>query len=203
MNAELTAKSILVRTPALWVYNQWQVLRWNFGGKTIPDVVKEQTVKEYAERFQLHTFIETGTYLGKMVNAVKDVFEQVYSIELSNELYQYTERRFAKNYNIGILHGDSGEVLENLLPHIHKPCLFWLDGHYSGGETARGDLITPIQKELHWIFNHSLSDVILIDDARLFTGENDYPTIAKLQIASKLVGYNSFEVKDDIIRVWR
>ena len=105
--------------------------------------------------------------------------------------------------HITILHGDSGEVLEQVLARINKPCLFWLDGHYSGGVTAKGSLETPIQKELTHIFNHpqAHNHIILIDDARLFTGQDDYPALQFLQDLTISAGFDVYEVKDDIIRI--
>jgi len=105
--------------------------------------------------------------------------------------------------NITIIHGDSGEVLGEVLAHINQPCLFWLDGHYSGGITVKGELETPIRRELSHIFRHSIAGchVIIIDDARGFTGEYDYPTIEELRDISRLAGFDSFEVKNDIIRI--
>jgi len=94
-------KSILRRTPALLVYQQYQqrklMQEWVRSGMPVPppDVVKQRTVKEYAKRFGLHTFVETGTFMGGMVDAVKDVFCQIYSIELGLELYENAKRRFA------------------------------------------------------------------------------------------------------------
>jgi hypothetical protein len=84
--------------------------------------------------------------------------------------------------------------------------LFWLDAHYypnSGGTTAKGELETPIIKELHCILNHPVEGhVILIDDAREFPGRNNYPTIAQLQdLIVKRHPNRAFEVKDDIIRI--
>ena len=75
------------------------------------------------------------------------------------------------------MHGDSGEILPELLNNINEPILFWLDGHYSAGNTSKGSLNTPIIKELVTIFQHPIKQhIILIDDARLFNGADDYPT---------------------------
>lgn len=168
-----------------------------------PHLVKQQIIQEYARKLDLKVFVETGTYMGDMVNAVKDVFEKIYSIELGAELCRSAKERFAASQHITILEGDSGQVLEELLPCINESCLFWLDGHYSAGNTAKGDLETPIQQELSHIFKQSVDyeHLILIDDARCFTGEADYPTIASLETWSKTAGFNYFEVKDDIIRI--
>lgn len=85
---------------------------------------------------------------------------------------------------------------------VTAPCLFWLDGHYSGGGTAQAHLDTPIIQELGTIFDHPVSThVILIDDARLFDGTHDYPTIEQLRkfFAEKRPQYH-FSVVNDIIR---
>ena len=97
------------------------------------------------------------------------------------------------------------KVLPSLLTLIREPCLFWLDAHYSEGITVKSDLNTPILEELKHIFAHTIrGHVILIDDARCFTGREDYPTgeELKLFVAKKRPGW-IFEVKDDIIRIHR
>jgi len=140
-----------------------------------------------------------------MVNAVKDVFAQIYSIELGMEIYQKAKNRFAGIKKITILQGDSGEVLKELLAHINSPCLFWLDAHYSPG-TAKGNIETPIVKELTNIFEHPLATrhVILIDDASWYTGERDYPTIDTLRHMAESAGLDAFEVnKANIICIHR
>ena len=106
--------------------------------------------------------------------------------------------------NVDIIQGDSGKVFPAILPQIEEPCLFWLDGHYSAGITAKGQLETPIIEELQAIFNHpeKTNHVILIDDARCFTGENDYPELSELkELVAKNLPNHIWEVKDDIIRI--
>ncbi|HTZ39799.1 MAG TPA: tetratricopeptide repeat protein [Syntrophales bacterium] len=47
--------------------------------------------------------------------------------------------------------------------------LFWLDGHYSEGVTAKGDENTPVMNEIRAIRDSRITDaVILIDDLRFF-----------------------------------
>ena len=181
--------------------------RWLQAGKNFPPphLAKQQIIREYAQRFNIPVFIETGTYLGDMVNAVKDIFDEIYSIELGMELSQQAKKRFANAKHITILQGDSGEVLKDVLAYVEKPCLFWLDSHYSAGITSKGNLTTPIQKELVHILNHPMvhSHRILIDDARSFTGEGDYPSIRFLQDLVTSAGFDNFQVKDDIIRIYK
>lgn len=116
-----------------------------------------------------------------MVEAMKCYFDRIYSIELSNELYEKAKMRFDGDRRIKIIHGDSGVALGKLLRRIDQPALFWLDGHYSGGVTAKGDKDTPIYEELNHIFSTQNSGhVVIIDDARCFGTDPAYPTIKEL-----------------------
>jgi len=180
---------------------------WLKNGKPVPPphIVKQLAVREYAERFRLGCLVETGTYLGEMIEAVRGMFDRIYSIELDAALYDGARKKFRRYRQITLLHGDSGTVLKDVLAELDRPALFWLDGHYSGGETARGELETPVMKELENIYRHphARNHVILIDDARCFDNERDYPGIATIEASAKAAGYDRVEVKDDIIRLSR
>ena len=167
-----------------------------------PPIVKRQTILEYAEKFKLTTLVETGTYLGDTVYSMKDRFTRIASIELSQELYERAKARFQRVPHVTIHHGDSATVLPRVLTDIHAPCLFWLDGHYSGGQTALADKETPILAELEAVASHSVKGhVILIDDAREFVG-GDYPTIPALRtLVTQCLHEYSMAVKDDMIRI--
>jgi len=168
-----------------------------------PRSIKENTVRFYGKKTNFQTFIETGTFLGDMILAVKNKFEKIYSIELSNKLHSRAKEYFKKNKHITCLQGDSGIELQKLLGKINNPCLFWLDAHYSGGITAKGTLDTPIVKELEYIFNHPCEGhLILIDDARFFVGKDGYPEISELEsyVKKQKIDYTFF-VKNDIIHI--
>lgn len=167
-----------------------------------PESVKRQTLAAYGTAFQIDTLIETGTFMGETMHALEKHFRKLYSIELSHELAVRAQDRFRKHSKIKIIEGDSGAVLPALLSNIRTRCLFWLDGHYSGGVTAQGNIDTPIIQELHTIFSHPIRDhVILIDDARLFNGTEDYPTIDKLkQLIAEMRPDFQFSVVNDIVR---
>lgn len=199
---------LLKLTPAYSFYRFFQrnaYEKWEKKGRPVPppNVVKQHIVKTYAQRFSCDTFIETGTYLGEMVLATKDIFSMIISIELDRILAERAKKKFSNYKHISIIHGDSSTVLKDVLADIECPCLFWLDSHYSGGLTAKGTFETPVIEELKHIFNHSIKDhVILIDDARFFTGENDYPKLEELCdfVLTERPGWN-FEIKYDIIRI--
>jgi hypothetical protein len=152
---------------------------------------KRATLEEYRQRYGLTTLVETGTLFGDTVEATRAAFERVVSIELSADLAAKARERFRDAANVTILQGDSGEVLPTVLDGLTGPALFWLDGHYSGSfesksrgvvNTARGTLQTPVVNELLAVLARpGRGHVILIDDARLFDGTNDYPTIDEVQ----------------------
>ncbi|OHB77310.1 MAG: hypothetical protein A2Z34_00220 [Planctomycetes bacterium RBG_16_59_8] len=165
---------------------------------------KERAVRKYLAWYSLRILIETGTYRGDMVEAMKRSFDRIYSIELDPILFEKARLRFKDTTHVSILHGDSGEALARLLPGIHEPVLFWLDAHYSEGDTARGKRETPIVNEIGSILSHPVKrHVILIDDARCFAGENDYPTVEEIVRMTRTVLPDAVvEVRDDIIRIY-
>lgn len=181
--------------------------KWKESGAVppLPNLGKQRVVIEYLKRFSIDTFIETGTYKGKMVYAVIPHVKEIYSVELDNTHFQNARKRFRGYPNIHILHGQSGEILPKILGDIDRPCLFWLDAHWSGGSTAKGTVDTPIVQELKCVVNHVKADkhIILIDDARCFTGKNDYPTLEFLKkYISGMFPDWIFEINDDIIRIY-
>jgi len=181
-----------------------ELVRWIKNGRVPPSphLVKQSTIQEYKKEYSIKVLIETGTYLGDMVQAQKHSFKEVYSIELAEHLYKRAKKRFRTDTNVTIIQGDSGKVLPKLLSKIEEPAIFWLDGHYSSGLTAKGDKNCPIYQELDAILtNQMFNHILLIDDARCFIGENDYPTITELTsfIENKNPEYK-VEVKNDIIR---
>jgi len=169
----------------------------------MPHYGKQMVVKEYAETFRPEVFIETGTYTGHMVYAMLDQFKEIYSIELDRCFMKKAKKKYAGYDYVHIIHGQSGERLRKILKNLNKSCLFWLDAHWSGGATARGNLETPIIQELETILNHqnAANHILLIDDARCFTGENDYPSLDTLKSFVLHIRPSwIFQVKDDIIR---
>jgi hypothetical protein len=163
---------------------------------------KQQAVKYYRQKYNHKIFIETGTFQGDMVEAQKENFEQLFSIELSEDLWRYSASRFSHFNKIKILHGDSGTVLNQITKDLEQPAIFWLDGHYSEGITAKGETECPIFGEIDAIFRFKkLNHVILVDDARCFTGVGDWPTVE--EVTSYVQKYDrayKVEVLSDIIR---
>lgn len=167
-------------------------------------LVKQNNIDSYRKEYGFNTLIETGTFLGDMVQAQLKHFEQIVSIELGKELHRDAVKRFEQYPHVRILQGDSGLVLKELIKEINAPALFWLDGHYSAGITAKGDKDTPVLDELRTILSSPYEHGILIDDARLFIGQKDYPTIDELSaFVMQIAPDRMVAVADDIIRIFK
>jgi hypothetical protein len=130
-------------------------------------------------------FIETGTYMGNTIFEMEKYFEELHTIELSKYYYNHTKNKYNGN-KINFYFGDSSKVLTDILPLITKPTIFFLDGHWSSGDTAKGDKDCPLKEELISINKYFLQNgIIIIDDCRLFgkckkTGNNeDWSDITK------------------------
>jgi hypothetical protein len=179
--------------------------KWTLAGQPVPPThgLKHHVLKQHALEFQLDTLIETGTFLGNMIASTASLFKHIYSIELDEELYNSAKTRFARVPHITLLHGDSAQLLPAVLASISHPCLFWLDAHYSGGITAKGAVETPILSELACILSHRLHNhVVLIDDAREFTGAHDYPTLTAVRdLVAQHRPQSVIRVQHDIIRI--
>ena len=178
---------------------------WSVGGRrgAPPHFVKRRVVLEHARRHSLRTLVETGTYRGDMVEAMRREFDRVISIELSAPLAAAARERFRNAANVTIEQGDSGTVLPRILASLEGPALFWLDGHWSGGETARGERDTPVLAELEHLFaDPRPGHVVLVDDARLFDGIAGYPTIENLKdLVRRRRPEWRVSVADDVIRL--
>jgi hypothetical protein len=186
------------------VKNLTLLKKWIEQGRPLPTphLYKQQVILDYRKKYGSSILIETGTYLGDMVEAQKKYFEQVVSIELGPSLYEKARKRFKKDKHVKIFQGDSGKILPSIMKDVDRPAIFWLDGHYSKGITAKGEKECPIFEELRAIFNGSnLHHVLLIDDARCFTGSGDYPTIEEVSdfILQRNNKY-SISIKHDIIQ---
>jgi hypothetical protein len=54
------------------------------------------------------------------------------------------------------------------LPENKEKVIFWLDGHFSSGDTGKGINDCPLIEELRVIDSNCHNSLIIIDDYRLF-----------------------------------
>ena len=125
---------------------------------------KHALLLHLAKKFNLRTFVETGTHWGGTLKAMQPHFKELYSIELSEHWYQHAIGMFWNVRNVCLIQGDSGVELEKLLDRVpdQRP-LFWLDAHYSGGDTALAP-VDPLVSEVQAIIRLRPNALIVIDD---------------------------------------
>ena len=166
--------------------------------------VKHRIILQHARLHGLRTLVETGTFQGDTVAACLDAFDDIYSIELSHDLFEQVAERFAGVPRVHLFEGDSGIVLPQLLETtVDGPALFWLDGHFCFGESAGGAADPPVGKELAAVLRHPVhGHVVLIDDARFFGHRKGYPSLAQIRsLVAAARPASDVTVADDIIRI--
>jgi hypothetical protein len=120
------------------------------------------------DRLGVRRVVETGTYRGLTARALAPLFESVVTIELSERLYERTAVTLRDIPNVEALQGHSAELLAAIARH-EMPTLYFLDAHWSAGNTAGSTEECPVLDELAAIGRGHPDDCLVIDDARLFT----------------------------------
>jgi len=113
-------------------------------------------------------FIETGSNQGNSIQLALDSgFEEIYSIELFEPLYNSCVQRFKNNTNVHLFLGNSPIELKKLfLKMPNTKFTFWLDAH--------DDYTTPLMEELELILSRGVDgELIYIDDMRLYNNFNE------------------------------
>jgi hypothetical protein len=129
-----------------------------------------QLIKGYDNNFfnTYPIFIESGTYLGNTTFAMEPYFKEIHTIEIKEDIFKKTKSKYNGN-KINFWLGDSSKLLKYVSKKVEDPCVFFLDGHWSAGNTGKGDKDCPLYEELKEIMNYFKQNVIvIIDDLRLF-----------------------------------
>lgn len=165
------------------------IVEWAVTGEPAfpPPPLKVLTLVHAMRQHGCRVFVETGTYFGDTTAVMAQRGHRVHTIELSPEIHRAAAARFAGDPRVTCLLGDSAALLPGIVEQLEEPALFWLDGHYSGGPTAKGGLDTPIMAELECLKRARREkagvidrSAIFIDDTREF-GSGDYPTLAAVE----------------------
>jgi hypothetical protein len=125
----------------------------------------KELVGRLAKAEKLNLFIETGTYYGETASWAASIFKKVITIEASEKIYNQAKDKLASYTNLSHLFGDSAELLNPGI--ITEPAIFWLDAHYSAGDTYEKN--NPLLTEIETINRSAHNAYILVDDARLIT----------------------------------
>ncbi len=144
----------------------WRRRRWQ---SPAPLAVKRAVLRR--NHIPGATWVETGTYRGDTTDFLSRFATHVYTIEPAAPLAARARLRFESRSTVTVIEGTSEAKLERVLGSIQGPVCFWLDGHYSAGETYRGTEDSPIRSELNVISKRlGLFPAVrvLVDDWRCF-----------------------------------
>lgn len=126
--------------------------------------------------------VETGTYLGNTSMRCSRHFSKVFTIELDDQLFEKARSYLSTRGNIECIHGDATKELKPILSRDDcKNVVIFLDGHFSSGVTAHGDVPEPACELLEELsqFKEKICGIV-VDDFRLFGVEKDWPTKSEL-----------------------
>ena len=174
------------------IYAKRLLLNWWAEGRPAPPPhdVKLSAILYLADRIDATVLVETGSYLGDTLRAMRERFDLIISIEIAPKFAQPLQREFAHDNNVRVILGDSGIELPNILAEIKQPTIFWLDAHYSGGSTL-GSGYVPIYAEIDTIARLAPEKhAILIDDLKNFDGTEGYPTAIALVGRLRALNYD-------------
>lgn len=132
--------------------------------------LEPKLVEHLKQVLPLSIFVETGTFEGETVNKVIFLFEEIYTVELSEEYYLRSSEKFQGQKSVKVYHDSSERLLQTLCPSlIDKSVVYWLDAHWCVADNTSGyHSQCPLLQELNAIQALNAQSVILIDDARLF-----------------------------------
>jgi hypothetical protein len=150
-------------------------------------LTKYRVISALARRVGATCLIETGTFLGVTAARCARSFDTVLTVELDAQLAARAAKVLAGLRNVTVYHGDAVTLLPQMLAHpgAGKTVVF-LDAHYCGGNSARGDVPEPALAELDILASHRDRIVgIVIDDFRCFGVEDGFPTKAQLLAAAE------------------
>lgn len=182
------------------------LVRWMIAGApaALPPPLKRRFIAKQAGLDS--DWIETGTYRGLTTKFLARRFprSRIVTIEPADALYHAAKQFLAEIPNITVLHGDSAKILGDAITRVGDHVTFFLDGHFSGGETFQNEHACPIPSELEFIRRHAgklKKSTILIDDARLLHAhtQTGYPSPAQLSEWASQNGYSLREEHDMFI----
>lgn len=166
--------------------------------------IPREIAKKIQEKCGLEVFIETGTYLGNTSQWASKYFKEVYTIELSKELFLAAVENLRTCSNVKVFHGNSADEISKILKTVgERSALIWLDAHFSGNKTSGAHEEAPLSKELKILMEQKNHFYILIDDARfilspLSSDPSEYPSLTELVGLVDATRYSIFSFQDVI-----
>jgi len=155
------------------------------------------------DEYNLNTFVETGTYVGRTALWASSRFKMVYTIESDSDIYFRAQKVLGGIRNVKLFMGLSQDMLPIVMNMFTGLALVWLDAHWSKdlGYEKFPEVICPVLQEIEAFSKDPRRHVILIDDLRLFSGKHGWPTVTQLEEQLKKAGKEVSYEEDVIVAV--
>jgi hypothetical protein len=168
---------------------------------------KVRQIRALAQRTNSRIFIEAGTFLGNTAMRCSRSFDSVITMELDPALFKQAKAYLSQRKNVLCLEGDALKILPSVLERNDvRDALVFLDGHFSGGVTAHGELAEPACEEIIVLAKHrDKINAVVVDDFRCFGRDKGWPKrSALLETIEKSFG-DAFDytVHLDQVLIWR
>lgn len=145
------------------------------------DVVKRSQLLDLFHRRNHRVFVESGTYLAGTVEYFLPFASRIVSVEIDPALHHRAVERMARFPHVELLLGDATHWIPGIVSAAESPPLVWLDGHYSGDITGRGDETEPAPTIVRLLADVAPSGTtIVIDDIRLFGFDPEWASLEAL-----------------------
>ena len=156
------------------VQDLWQLA--NFSFHTPRSLTKFRQIKSVARDSGAQCFIESGTYKGHTTKRCAPEFQRIVTIEIDEKLAQNAKQFLCNNLNIEVLQGDVIDCLPNILDRDDiQNVLVYLDGHFSGGITGKGEIDEPACDAINILTKYADKlSAFIVDDFREF-GKPGFP----------------------------
>lgn len=169
----------------------------------------QHNLNPFIKKYDCRVFVETGTGVGTGVEyALKYSFDQLYTIEIINELYEVLVEDIALvDERLMFINGSSIDGLARVFKNEDnhdRNILFWLDAHFPGADfnfndySFRSDephIHMPLRSEIDMICRHRgdrvKNDCFIIDDLRLFERANYENGPCPSEIIEMIGGYDN------------
>lgn len=167
--------------------------------------------KELVRRLQaahgLTDFFETGSQRGNTAKWAAGSFQRVVTVERAPRWHAIASEAGRERKNIEFVLGDSREELRKRAPSLPDTTLFWLDAHFSGGDSYGAKDECPLLDEIRALTEAGGKRFILVDDARLFLypppaphALEQWPTMEEVLRELRLLGKGQYSaVFEDVV----
>ena len=141
----------------------------------------QQIINNFPQLASIQNFYESGTYYGSTTLNMQLYFKKIITVEVSLNVFERSHSYLNSHPNITHINGASEDILKDILATNTEEFIFFLDGHYSSGDTGSSTLDVPLLEELSHINNlYKKKGLIIVDDFNLFetNGNEDWSNIS-------------------------